>query len=422
LRIPERRLQPKSYHAFRCVGAECEDTCCIGWNVNVDKRTYEAYRDCQDPVLGPRLRELVKINAGGKSDDDYARIALTSEGCPFLEERLCSIHRTLGEHYLSNMCATYPRILNVVDDVLERSLDLACPEAARIVLTNPSPMEFDQEGGASNGPRTALYPSIRTTDDNSGKPYRYFHDIRAFIIWLLQRRADPLWKRLVILGSFCDQLHESAAAGREQEIPEVVAGYRNAVERDLFGQALNQPAQGAAHLEMIVELIVRRMTSDFTAERFRDCYREFMQGLAWTNESSMTDLGRNYAAAFYEYYWPFMSRHEYMLEHYLVSYVLRTLFPLGPSEGLTELSAHRTGRSIREECLILLIHYGIIQAILIGVAGFHKSGFGAEHVLRGIQSFAKVFDHSMTFPASALGALKAKQIEKCAALAMFLRC
>ena len=140
-----RRLQPESYHAFRCVGAECEDTCCIGWNVNVDKRTYDAYQSCQDPTLGPRLRELVAINIGGKSDDDYARIALTSEGCLFLKEQLCSIHRTLGEAYLSNMCATYPRILNVVDDVLERSLDLACPEAARIVLTNPSPMEFDRK-------------------------------------------------------------------------------------------------------------------------------------------------------------------------------------------------------------------------------------------------------------------------------------
>jgi lysine-N-methylase len=403
-------------------GAECEDTCCIGWNVNVDKRTYDTYQSCQDPTLGPRLRDLVAINGGGKSDDDYARIALTSEGCPFLQERLCSIHQTLGEAYLSNMCATYPRILNVVDDVLERSLDLACPEAARIVLTDPSPMEFDQETGATDSARAALYPLIKTTEGNSGKAYRYFHDFRGFMIELLQQREDPLWKRLVILGSLCDQLHDSTAGGREQEIPQVVAAYRDAVERDLFAQALNPPAQGPAHLEMIIELIVARISSDFTAERFRDCYREFMQGLAWTTETSMTDLGRNYAAAFSEYYWPFMSSHEYMLEHYLVSYVLRTLFPLGPLESLTELSAHRTGRSIRDECLTLLIRYGIIQTILIGGAGFHNSGFDAEHVLRGIQSFAKVFDHSTAFPGRALDALKAKRIDTCASLAMFLRC
>ena len=59
--LPPKRLQPRAYHAFRCIGAECQDTCCSGWLVNVDKATYEAYRRCEDPALGPRLRELVTI-------------------------------------------------------------------------------------------------------------------------------------------------------------------------------------------------------------------------------------------------------------------------------------------------------------------------------------------------------------------------
>jgi len=422
LPIPERRLQPKSYHAFRCIGAECEDTCCVGWNVNVDKRTYEAYQSCPDPVLGPRVRELVAINAAGKSNDDYARIQLTSEGCPFLDQKLCSIHKTLGEEYLSSMCATYPRILNIVDDTLVRSLDLACPEAARIVLLNPNPMEFDEDNGTPGTPRDSLLPVMRTGDSNSAKPYGYFLEIRDFIVWLLQYRKDPLWKRLVILGSFCDQLHASTGAGRQSEIPQVVDGYRDAVQRDLFAQALGQPANPAAHLEMIIELIVGRISSDFTAERFRDCYREFMQGLNWTAESSMSDLGTRYAAACREYYGPFISGHEYILEHYLASYVYRTLFPLGPSESRTELTAHRVARSIRDECLIMLIHYGTIQTMLIGGAAFHKSNFGAGHAVRVIQSFAKVFEHSIPFPDRALELLQAKRIDNCAGLAMFLRC
>ena len=420
--IPERRLQPKSYHAFRCIGAECEDTCCVGWNVNVDKKTYDAYQGCPDPALGPRVRELVAINVSGKSDDDYARIQLTSEGCPFLEGGLCSIHKTLGEPYLCNMCATYPRILNVVDDTLVRSLDLACPEAARIVLLDPRPMEFDGDPGAPGAPREALLPMLKTAENNSGKPYRYYRELRDFIVWLLQYRTDPLWKRMVLLGSFCDQLQTSTADGRHSEIPQVVDAYRDAVQRDLFAQSLNQPANGAAHLEMIIELIVGRITSDFTAQRFRDCYREFMQGLEWTAESSMTDLGARYTAAFYEYYAPFISGHKYILEHYLVSYANRTLFPLGPSESRTELTAHRVARSIRDECLIMLMHYGTIQSLLIGGAAFHKADFGAGHAIRVIQSFAKVFEHSVPFPDRALEILKTKGIQSCAGLAMFLRC
>src|SRR6202044_748851 len=73
---PSKRLQPRSYHAFRCIGADCEDTCCVGWIVNVDKQTYEAYQRSDDPELGPRLHKLVTINTGHSSDDDYARIKL----------------------------------------------------------------------------------------------------------------------------------------------------------------------------------------------------------------------------------------------------------------------------------------------------------------------------------------------------------
>ena len=42
---------------------------------------------------------------------------------------------------------------------------------------------------------------LRTSNGKSDKPYEHFREIRGFVIWLLQYRAYPLWKRLVILGS-----------------------------------------------------------------------------------------------------------------------------------------------------------------------------------------------------------------------------
>jgi hypothetical protein len=120
---PVKRLQPLSYHAFRCIGAVCEDSCCIGWTVHVDKLTYEAYQQCNDPELGPQLCELVTIAAASTHGDDHARITVSGATCPFLSEGLCAIQKKLGAHQLSVMCATYPRVMNVVDDVL-RSLPL----------------------------------------------------------------------------------------------------------------------------------------------------------------------------------------------------------------------------------------------------------------------------------------------------------
>ena len=418
---PVKRLQPRSYHAFRCIGAECEDTCCIGWIVNIDKLTFQAYQGCDDPELGSRLHELVTINADSTSDDSHARINLSGSGCPFLSEGLCGIQKKLGAEYLSIMCARYPRFANMVDDVLEQSLDLSCPEAARLVLLDPNPLEFDEEEGPMHDQRLGHPPVLRTLSKDCAIPYQYFREIRGYVIWLLQYRAYPLWKRLVILGSFCDELQERAAAGRYSEALEVVEAYRDAVHRGLFDEALNNHrARPAEQLEVVLELIVARISSDFTAPRFLACYQEFMQGIEWTAESSMDDIGRSYTTAFSEHYAPFMSRHGHMLEHDLVNYVYRTLFPLGPQESGQASVPHSAG-SIRDQCLRMMVHYAIIQTVLIGLTGFHKANFVTGHVVKTIQSFTKAFEHSLTFPERALQILAEKDVATCAGFAILLR-
>jgi len=226
----------------------------------------------------------------------------------------------------------------------------------------------------------------------------------------------------VILGSLCDQLHEIAAAGRHSEIPEVLEAYRDAVSRNLFDDALsNHRAQPAEQLEMVLELIVARISSDFTSPRFLACYQEFMQGIHWMPESSMDEIGRNYACVYSEHYLPFMNQHAHMLEHYLVSYVHRTLFPLGPQQSSQQLSVHHVAKSIRDQCLMMLVNYAIIQTVLIGLAGFHQAEFVPSHIIKVIQSFTKAFEHSLSFPKSALQILADKRVTTCAGLATLIR-
>jgi lysine-N-methylase len=419
---PLKRLQPRSYHAFRCIGADCEDTCCVGWIVNVDKPTYEAYQRCDDPELGPRLHELVTIKDDSSSDDNYARIQLSGPSCPFLSEGWCAIQKKLGEAYLPIMCSAYPRVMNVVDDVLQRSLDLSCPEAARIMLLDPNPMQFDEDEGPAHDTRLAHLSVLRTSNGKSDKPYQYFREIRGFVIWLLQYRSFPLWKRLVILGSLCDQLQEMVVTGRNAGIPEVLEGYRQGVDGDLFGPALNpHRPQAPEQLELVLELIVGRISSDFTAPPLLACYQKFMQSMEWTVESSMDDIGRRYSAAHAQYYEPFLSQHQHMLEHYLVSYVHRTLFPLGPQESTRGLSVRHIAITIRDHGLLMMAHYAIVQTLLIGTAAFHKAEFGAPQAIQVIQSFTKAFEHSPSFPERALKILAEKGLQTCVALAILMR-
>ena len=36
---------------FKCIGGECEDTCCAGWSVSIDKKTYKKYTNLNTSEL-----------------------------------------------------------------------------------------------------------------------------------------------------------------------------------------------------------------------------------------------------------------------------------------------------------------------------------------------------------------------------------
>ena len=167
----------------------------------------------------------------------------------------------------------------------------------------------------------------------------------------------------------------------------------------LFNESLAQlQPRPVAQLEVIVEMIVGRISSDFTSLRFRECYQDFMRGLEWTPESSLDDIGQRYARAYSDYYAPFMSQHDYMLEHYLVNYAHSRLFPFGPQETSQNLSAEKVVNTIGKQYMLMAVNYAVVKAVLIGLAGFEKAEFGAAHVIKGVQSCAKTFEHSVAFP------------------------
>lgn len=122
---------------FSCIGGACEDTCCIGWDVDIDQRTFESYEGVRESEVAEDLHLLVKRNPVSSDPGiDFARVVLKSgKRCPFLDaDRLCRIQSALGEKALSNVCAGFPRFYNQVGDTLEETATLSCPEIARKVL------------------------------------------------------------------------------------------------------------------------------------------------------------------------------------------------------------------------------------------------------------------------------------------------
>jgi lysine-N-methylase len=408
---PFPRLEPSYYETFRCVGAVCEDTCCRGWRVPVDKETYDKYQACSHPALGAKLHELVTINPARASDESYAEIALENGECPFLTEGLCGIQGTLGEEYLCKNCATYPRVMCSVEGVLEKSLDLSCPEAARLALTNPEPMRFVERMAERDETRLGTVGFVDTTNSkHPEKPYRYVHEVRSLMISLLQNRGYPITQRLLVLGRLCDKIETE---GTEEGCSTL---------REMASRPVAHPTMPAAsRFELIIELILIRIGSDTTGQRFLDCYRWFMAGLNWTMESTMEELAERLDTAYGGPYAHFRAQHGYILENYLVAYVFKSLFPFGSKSLNRKLAEYRFKHSASRQYQLMVVDFVVIETLLTGIAASHGSRLGMAEALQLIQSATKTFEHSLSYPGKALELLAGKGLADGASMGMLIR-
>ena len=51
-------MTPHYYKDFRCIAGACTDTCCAGWDVDVDKDSYKYYKTVKG-AFGKRLKSVM---------------------------------------------------------------------------------------------------------------------------------------------------------------------------------------------------------------------------------------------------------------------------------------------------------------------------------------------------------------------------
>lgn len=381
-------LVPQYMKNFRCIGSVCEDTCCIGWTVSVDEETYKKYRKCNNIDLKELLVRKVTRNRSFPNNINYAKIRINEDGsCPFLsEQKLCNIQSVLGEEYLSLVCETYPRVSNMVNMSLEKCATMSCPEIVRLALLNPAIMEFD-EVEESTQKRNIIYRKLDTEENAfANKPQRYFWELRIFTISIMQKREYNLWERLIILGLFYKKLKEYLTDGKVHDLPRLIASYSNMASERLFKDLLEEiPTLSTIQLELLKEITDQRVIQGVNSKRYLECFSEFIKGITYSDESNKAEIAERYADAYSKYYAPYMDKHEYILENYLVNYVFKNLFPFSGQ------------KDIFDDYMMMIIHYAMIKMNLIGMAGFHKENFDTEHVVKLIQSFSKTVEHHSEF-------------------------
>ena len=378
---------PDYYQKFNCIGPQCEDTCCSGWwNVSVDRDTFQLYQQSTQAELAPLFKLAVSKNTLPSADNEnnFGLMKMKPGGkCHFLQEdKLCTIHKFMGAQALSDTCRLYPRYLNQFGAHREHSLGISCPEAARLILLNPEPMQFtliDSEPAIDSKPFTSYrFPLL-----NDGDPDQIavLDDFRAVIVAILQFREISLGARVMLLGFLMEEVDKIIYSEQFSHASEVIPTLETfigmlanpaLIEAQFVEIGSNIPRK----LEVVALLISQALTK--ASSRYKECLQAAFEGLDCIKDSG--DIQHKYASNYDEFYRPFFQGKEYIFENYLVNQVVTRLFPF--TRG-SYLDLYRE----------FVCNLSVIQVLLVGIAAKHKD-LNIDLVIRLFQSFARNSNHN----------------------------
>jgi len=388
-------LEPTKAKEFKCIGSKCEDTCCKGWQINIDQMTYQKYKHISNIEWKNKLKNNTERQRSNIHKEQYAKFKLNKQKrCHFLrEDMLCDIHNQLGEEYLCNTCAVYPSQYNKINHNIEHTLTLSCPEAARLILLNKEGIQFEERRYEL---KRIIISRTEVTQRLKKKSYKeYFYEIRYVTIGILQAREYSLQERLLILGILYDEI--GALTEKEMDtIPDILGRYLELMEQGGLKEILREAAPNhVAQLRLSKELTVYRMLSHGSSDRYLKCSREMMEGLKIGHKLSQEEELSIYIEAYKTYFKPFMEKYDYILENYLVNYVLFNAVPVAYDD-------------IFDNYTMLVVSYALAKLHLIGV-GVYRGKLDEEIAVEVIQVITKEFEHNYLYTNKVLAKMKETQ-------------
>ena len=184
---------PSFYDAFACTADRCADSCCIGWEIDVDETTAACYAGLPG-AFGDRVRARLVDQPPHFAQDAAGR-------CAFLQkDGLCELYCRLGKEALCDICANHPRFYNPLPGVTEAGLGLCCEEAARLL--------FCCEEGLFLTERIVPDSRAPVCSNSTREDIRYAAEllkIRAAAFSLAKDRRFPFGVRLGLLAVLADE-------------------------------------------------------------------------------------------------------------------------------------------------------------------------------------------------------------------------
>lgn len=306
------QFTPRFYAQFQCIGDQCEDNCCHGWHINIDKKTYRHYLAHPDPLIQHIAADsLTQIR---RSNEEWASIDLDDTGhCPFLSEGLCQIHKRAGAQDLSLTCQSYPRVSSRLGSHHKLSLALSCPEACRQVLLDPAAMVMEVTPFKGYYKEQILPPLTEQLHSHildvllaSGMSV----EEKLWVIGLLIHRDPAPLSHDAFLAQIGQLVEAGQLSGAFAQLPFISQVQWSALHHLTCLQVVNARARagrGLATMQRCLEQIQRLLSGDFNTGQLAQLHE------VWHHQVA-----------------PFLAARPHILHNYLVYYVYHHHFPYHP--------------------------------------------------------------------------------------------
>lgn len=203
----EEFLTADFWDDFCCKMGGCRSACCVGWPISFSLDDYFklAGLECSAEMRS-RLDRGIRL-ALEPTEDCYAQIAPGPDGdCRMrLEDGRCSIHASLGEDALPQVCRLYPRAVRT-EPFRECALANSCERVVEMLFEREKPIEFVRR-------QTDVKPPAQAKRLFDRPALEKEQEIRLWLIRGLQNRRRPLGLRLLGLYPSLLKLEETVKSG-----------------------------------------------------------------------------------------------------------------------------------------------------------------------------------------------------------------
>lgn len=245
---------PEYYNQFQCLASACPATCCAGWQIVIDEKTQEKYRNYKGS-FGNRLKNSIDWE-NGTFWQYHGR-------CAFLnEENLCDIHIEAGHDALCRTCRRYPKHVEVYENEREISLSLSCPAVAKLIMGQKEPCRF----------RSIERGGEESEEDFDEFLYSALQDCRKVMLELAQDRSVSLHLRMARILALAHDVQNRIERNRVFEVENVLERYQRPQARALLDEKLLRFARKSKQQQG-----ARAWLEDWITVRWRmlDLFREF---------------------------------------------------------------------------------------------------------------------------------------------------